>query len=42
MGPGSPPLVTRLKAMPDAGRKAWLGRYLATRKSCTPAEVPAL
>ncbi|MGW2086076.1 hypothetical protein [Streptomyces sp. NPDC001880] len=35
-------LVTRLKVMPDADRRAWLGRYLATRKSCTPAEVPAL
>ncbi|MFD0338525.1 hypothetical protein ACFVH0_07480 [Streptomyces sp. NPDC127117] len=34
--------LARLKAMPDAGRKVWLGRYLATRKSCTPAEVPAL
>ncbi|MCX4845281.1 hypothetical protein [Streptomyces sp. NBC_00893] len=34
--------LTRLKAMPDTDRKAWLGRYLATRKSCTPAEVPAL
>ncbi|WP_406253037.1 ABC transporter permease [Streptomyces atratus] len=40
--PEARPLVTRLKAMPDVGRKAWLGRYLATRKSCTPAEVPAL
>lgn len=36
------PLLTRLKAMPDADRRAWLGRYLATRKSCVPTEVPAL
>ncbi|MDK0522184.1 hypothetical protein [Streptomyces sp. ML-6] len=34
--------LARLEAMPDADRRAWLGRYLATRKSCTPAEVPAL
>ncbi|WP_326767804.1 ABC transporter permease [Streptomyces sp. NBC_01591] len=40
--PEARPLVTRLEAMPDAGRKAWLGRYLATLKSCAPAEVPAL
>ncbi|MET9661747.1 hypothetical protein [Streptomyces sp. NPDC006510] len=40
--PEARPLVARLKAMPDPDRKAWLGRYLATRKSCTPTEVPAL
>ncbi|MEU9314398.1 hypothetical protein [Streptomyces sp. NPDC048295] len=40
--PDARPLVTRLTAMPDADRRAWLGRYLATLKSCTPAEVPAL
>ncbi|MFJ7195318.1 MULTISPECIES: hypothetical protein [unclassified Streptomyces] len=40
--PDARPLVTRLKAMPDADRRTWLGRYLATLKSCTPAEVPAL
>ncbi|GGV78920.1 hypothetical protein GCM10015535_14470 [Streptomyces gelaticus] len=40
--PEARPLVTRLEAMPDADRKAWLGRYLATRKSCMPTEVPAL
>ncbi|MFJ2896548.1 hypothetical protein ACIO87_16905 [Streptomyces sp. NPDC087218] len=34
--------LARLEAMPDADRRAWLGRYLATRKSCVPAEVPAL
>ncbi|MEL5958575.1 hypothetical protein AADR41_28090 [Streptomyces sp. CLV115] len=34
--------LARLKDLPDAERRAWLGRYLATRKSCTPAEVPAL
>ncbi|MFE4332738.1 hypothetical protein ACFRQM_25965 [Streptomyces sp. NPDC056831] len=39
--PNSPQLV-RLEAMPDADRKAWLGRFLATRKSCTPSEVPVL
>ncbi|MFD7531533.1 hypothetical protein ACFV8E_28675 [Streptomyces sp. NPDC059849] len=40
--PRARPLVARLTAMPDAGRKAWLGRYLATLKRCTPAEVPVL
>ncbi|MFF1912179.1 hypothetical protein ACFVYE_11190 [Streptomyces sp. NPDC058239] len=34
--------LSRLKAMPDADRKVWLGRFLATRKSCTPSEVPVL
>ncbi|MFD8826721.1 hypothetical protein ACFV1C_30765 [Streptomyces sp. NPDC059605] len=34
--------LARLEAMPDADRRAWLGRYLATRNSCTPSEVPAL
>jgi hypothetical protein len=34
--------LSRLDAMPDTGRRAWLGRYLATRESCDPAEVPAL
>ncbi|MGW2182416.1 hypothetical protein ACWCXX_30885 [Streptomyces sp. NPDC001732] len=34
--------LARLEAMPDADRSAWLGRYLATRESCVPAEVPAL
>ncbi|MGW0547183.1 hypothetical protein [Streptomyces altiplanensis] len=32
----------RLDAMGDEERREWLGRYLATRKSCTPAEVPVL
>ncbi|MFG2625586.1 hypothetical protein [Streptomyces sp. NPDC048473] len=36
------PYLARLKAMPDADRKVWLGRFLATLKSCTPAEVPVL
>ncbi|MEV1037750.1 hypothetical protein AB0J01_13820 [Streptomyces sp. NPDC050204] len=40
--PEARPLVARLTAMPDTERKAWLGRYLATLKSCTPSEVPAL
>ncbi|MFI5769336.1 hypothetical protein ACIA74_12395 [Streptomyces sp. NPDC051658] len=40
--PDARPLVTRLTAMPDADRKVWLGRFLASLKSCEPAEVPAL
>ncbi|MGW2107368.1 hypothetical protein [Streptomyces sp. NPDC001948] len=40
--PQARPLVARLRAMPDTDRRAWLGRYLATLESCTPAEVPAL
>ncbi|MEU2021013.1 hypothetical protein ABZ565_02350 [Streptomyces sp. NPDC016469] len=39
--PDSPEL-RRLDAMPDAERRAWLGRYMATRKSCDPSEVPTL
>ncbi|MET7306107.1 hypothetical protein ACWD7C_01600 [Streptomyces sp. NPDC005134] len=34
--------LARLRAMPDTDRRAWLGRYLASRQSCDPAEVPAL
>ncbi|MCX5340908.1 hypothetical protein [Streptomyces atratus] len=34
--------LARLKAMPDADRRAWLGRFLATPQRCTPAEVPVL
>ncbi|MFB6777693.1 hypothetical protein ACFCX0_09745 [Streptomyces sp. NPDC056352] len=34
--------LARLRAMPDTSRRAWLGRYLASRKSCDPAEVPTL
>ncbi|MET8745447.1 hypothetical protein [Streptomyces sp. NPDC004728] len=40
--PEARPLVARLEAMPGADRRAWLGRFLATLESCTPAEVPAL
>ncbi|MEW1687863.1 hypothetical protein ACIQOF_28665 [Streptomyces sp. NPDC091265] len=36
------PRFRRLAAMPAPERRAWLGRYLATRKSCTPSEVPVL
>ncbi|MFF5335176.1 hypothetical protein [Streptomyces sp. NPDC013181] len=36
------PELLRLEAMPDAERRAWLGRFMTTRKSCDPAEVPAL
>ncbi|NEC65770.1 hypothetical protein [Streptomyces sp. SID9727] len=36
------PGLRRLEAMPDAERRAWLGRYMATRTSCDPSEVPAL
>ncbi|WP_411080956.1 hypothetical protein [Streptomyces sp. cmx-18-6] len=38
----SGPYLDRLTAMDDAERRAWLGRYLATRDSCDPKEVPAL
>ncbi|MGW1653402.1 hypothetical protein [Streptomyces atratus] len=34
--------LARLKTMPDADRKVWLGRFLATPQRCTPAEVPVL
>ncbi|MFI6726315.1 hypothetical protein [Streptomyces atratus] len=34
--------LARLKAMPDAQRKVWLGRFLAVPADCTPAEVPVL
>ncbi|MGW1093252.1 hypothetical protein ACWD4L_45550 [Streptomyces sp. NPDC002596] len=40
--PPAPEYLTRLEAMPKADRKVWLGRFLASRKSCTPAEVPVL
>ncbi|MFJ2587730.1 hypothetical protein [Streptomyces sp. NPDC087538] len=40
--PEARPFVARLKAMPEADRRAWLGRFLATLESCTAAEVPAL
>ncbi|WP_405938818.1 hypothetical protein OG338_21210 [Streptomyces sp. NBC_00726] len=36
------PEFRRLEAMPDAERRAWLGRYMATRTSCDPSEVPVL
>ncbi|MFF1919566.1 hypothetical protein ACFVW8_03195 [Streptomyces sp. NPDC058221] len=36
------PLFRRLEAMPAPQRRVWLGRYLATRKSCDPSEVPVL
>ncbi|MEU2249888.1 hypothetical protein [Streptomyces sp. NPDC019224] len=36
------PELRRLEAMPDAERRAWLGRYMTTRNSCDPSEVPAL
>ncbi|MEU1345993.1 hypothetical protein [Streptomyces sp. NPDC005795] len=38
---GSPQL-RRLEAMPAPERRAWLGRFLATRTSCVPSEVPGL
>ncbi|WP_260988011.1 hypothetical protein [Streptomyces sp. CFMR 7] len=34
--------LARLTAMGGAERRAWLGRYLATRTSCDPKAVPAL
>ncbi|WP_406497357.1 hypothetical protein OG936_24090 [Streptomyces sp. NBC_00846] len=34
--------LARLKAMPEAERKVWLGRFLAVPAHCTPAEVPVL
>ncbi|WPW31370.1 hypothetical protein P6B95_30960 [Streptomyces atratus] len=34
--------LAHLKTMPDADRKVWLGRFLATPQRCTPAEVPVL
>ncbi|MFE0694801.1 hypothetical protein [Streptomyces sp. NPDC058869] len=34
--------LTRLTAMGGAERRAWLGRYLATRTSCDPEAVPTL
>lgn len=40
--PEARPFVARLEAMPEADRRAWLGRFLATLESCTPAKVPAL
>ncbi|MFG3135461.1 hypothetical protein ACGFZA_04465 [Streptomyces sp. NPDC048211] len=36
------PQLRRLEAMPAPERRAWLGRFLATRTSCSPAEVPVL
>lgn len=42
-GPGlDTPYLNRLTAMGDAERRVWLGRYLATRTSCDPKEVPTL
>ncbi|MGX1881227.1 hypothetical protein [Streptomyces sp. NPDC055287] len=42
-GPNSAPDATaRLAAMGEEQRRQWLGRYLATHKSCTPSEVPVL
>ncbi|WP_405507169.1 hypothetical protein OG323_10975 [Streptomyces cyaneofuscatus] len=34
--------LNRLTAMGDTERRAWLGRYLATRTSCDPKAVPTL
>ncbi|PZT78034.1 hypothetical protein DNK56_25295 [Streptomyces sp. AC1-42W] len=44
LAPGSekPPELLRLEAMPDAERRAWLGRYLTARRSCDLSEVPIL
>ncbi|MFI6947516.1 hypothetical protein [Streptomyces sp. NPDC050422] len=36
------PQQRRLETMPAPERRAWLGRFLATRTSCDPSEVPAL
>ncbi|MFJ2092447.1 hypothetical protein ACIOEW_24710 [Streptomyces sp. NPDC087901] len=36
------PQLRRLEAMPPPERRAWLGRFLATRTSCSPSEVPVL
>ncbi|MFE9818166.1 hypothetical protein [Streptomyces sp. NBC_00236] len=36
------PQQRRLEALPAAERRAWLGRFLATRESCVPSEVPTL
>lgn len=36
------PQQRRLEALPAPERRAWLGRFLATRTSCVPSEVPAL
>ncbi|WP_327369828.1 hypothetical protein [Streptomyces sp. NBC_01217] len=36
------PYLARLRAMPDADRKVWLGRFLAVPERCTPAQVPVL
>ncbi|MFE4380395.1 hypothetical protein [Streptomyces cyaneofuscatus] len=42
-GPGlDTPYLNRLTAMGDTERRAWLGRYLATRTSCDPKAVPTL
>ncbi|WP_406454762.1 hypothetical protein OG782_25720 [Streptomyces sp. NBC_00876] len=41
-GAESTPQLRRLQAMPAPERRAWLGRYLATRTSCTPSKVPVL
>ncbi|WP_455362296.1 hypothetical protein [Streptomyces sp. SYSU K21746] len=39
---GTPKLLPRLTAMGDEERRAWLGRYFATRGACDPRKVPAL
>ncbi|NEC03998.1 hypothetical protein [Streptomyces sp. SID7909] len=36
------PELRRLEAMPNAERRAWLGRYMTTRTSCAYSEVPVL
>ncbi|MGZ2357648.1 hypothetical protein LRE75_13300 [Streptomyces sp. 372A] len=36
------PELRRLEALPDAERRAWLGRYMSARNSCDPSEVPSL
>lgn len=36
------PQQRRLEAMSAPERRAWLGRFLATRRTCVPSEVPVL
>lgn len=40
--PSHPTYLARLTAMPDADRRIWLGRYLASRHGCDPRKVPLL
>ncbi|HET6860274.1 MAG TPA: hypothetical protein VFH94_24670 [Streptomyces sp.] len=39
---GRTPAATRLAEMGDPERREWLSRFFATRKSCTPKDVPTL